>query len=124
KIESTYGAEDRRFPAYLAALLGADATGGNQYQVLTNGDQIFPPMLGAIAEAKRRISFETYIYEQGTVADQFTAALEAAARRGVQVDLVVDAMGSDRGPAAAVKHLRDAGAHLRPFGQPTWYTPE
>jgi len=124
KIESTYGAEDRRFPAYLAALLGADATGGNQYQVLTNGDQIFPPMLGAIAEAKRRISFETYIYEQGTVADQFTAALEAAARRGVQVDLVVDAMGSDRVPAEAVKHLCDAGAHVGQFGQPTWYTLE
>ena len=51
KIQSAYGADDRRFPAYVAALLGADATGGNQYQVLTNGDQIFPSMLGAISAA-------------------------------------------------------------------------
>jgi cardiolipin synthase len=124
KVESAYGAEDRRFPAYLAALLGADATSGNQYQVLTNGDQIFPPMLGAIAEAKRRVSFETYIYEKGSVGDQFTAALEAAARRGVQVDLVVDAMGSDKVPQETVKRLRDAGVQIGQFGQPSWYTLE
>ena len=119
-----HGADDRRFPAYVAALLGADATGGNQYQVLTNGDQIFPSMLGAISAATRRISFETYIYEKGSVADQFTAALEAAARRGVQVDLVVDAMGSDKVPQETVKRLRDAGAQIGQFGQPSWYTLE
>ena len=33
--------------------------------MLTNGDQIFPAMLEAIRGAKRRISFETYIYETG-----------------------------------------------------------
>jgi cardiolipin synthase len=121
RVESAYGAEDRRFPAYLAALLGADATGGNQYQVLANGDQIFPSMLGAIADAKRRVSFETYIYDKGSVGDQFTATLEAAARRGVQVDLVVDAMGSTKVPEETVKRLRDAGAHVGQFGKPNWY---
>ena len=124
KIQSTYGAEDSRFPAYLAALIGADATGGNAYQVLTNGDQIFPAMLGAINGARRRISFETYIYDKGIVGDQFTAALEAAAHRGVQVNLVIDAMGSDTLPADAVKRLRNAGAQIGEFGQPRWYTLE
>jgi cardiolipin synthase len=124
KIESAYTAEDRRFPAYLAALLGADATGGNQYQVLTNGDQIFPAMLGAIEGAKRRVSFETYIYDKGSVGDQFTAALAAAAQRGVQVDVVVDAMGSNKVPSETVKRLRDAGAQVGQFGKPNWYTLE
>jgi cardiolipin synthase len=124
KIESAYGAEDTRFPAYLAALLGADATGGNQYQVLTNGDQIFPSMLRAISEAKRRVSFETYIYDKGSVGEQFTAALETAARRGVQVDLVVDAMGSNKVPEEMMKRLRDAGAQIGEFGKPGWYTLE
>jgi cardiolipin synthase A/B len=124
KIESAYSAEDRRFPAYLAALLGADATGGNQYQVLTNGDQIFPAMVGAMEGAKRRVSFETYIYDKGSVGDQFTTALAAAAQRGVQVDVVVDAMGSDRVPSETVKRLRDAGAQVGQFGKPNWYTLE
>ncbi|HYT66926.1 MAG TPA: hypothetical protein VEL51_10925, partial [Vicinamibacterales bacterium] len=60
KIQSAYAAEDPQFPGYSAALLGVPATGGNTYTVLTNGDQIFPPMLGAVKGAQRRISFETY----------------------------------------------------------------
>ena len=55
-------------------------------------------MLEAIDGARRRISFETYIYDTGEIADQFTAALEEAARRGVQVNLVVDAVGRDKIP--------------------------
>ena len=99
RIESAYGAEDPRFPPYLATLLGTAASTGNRYQVLANGDQLFPPMLAAIASARRRISFETYIYQRGSVGEQFTSALERAAQRGVQVNLVVDAMGSNRIPS-------------------------
>jgi cardiolipin synthase len=58
---SALAAEDPGFPAYLAALVGADLVGGNRYEVLTNGDQIFPAMLKAIDSARHRISFETYI---------------------------------------------------------------
>ena len=124
KIESAYGAEDPHFPAYLAALVGADATGGNQYQVLDNGDEIFPAMLGAIDGARRRVSFETYIFDKGAVGDRFTAALEAAARRGVQVNLVIDAIGSKSLPRADVERLRAAGAHVGSFGTPRWYSLE
>jgi cardiolipin synthase len=124
KIVSAYGADDPRFPAYVAALVGADPTGGNRYQVLTNGDQIFPAMLGAINGAKRRISFETYIYDTGTVAGQFTSALEAALRRGVQVNLVIDAMGSKKMSKDHIQRLRDAGAHIGDFGKLRWYSLE
>ena len=53
---SAIGAEDPRFPAYVAALVGADVARGNHYEVLTNGDQFFPAMLSAINQAKKRIS--------------------------------------------------------------------
>jgi cardiolipin synthase len=62
KIRSAHAADDPQFPGYVAVLLGAEATGGNQYTVLTNGDQIFPAMLAAVNSARRRISFETYIF--------------------------------------------------------------
>ena len=101
--------EDARFPAYLAALVGADLARGNRYEVLTNGDQIFPAMLKAIDEAGRRISFETYIYDTGTVATQFTAALERAARRGVRVQLTIDAVGASSMEKDHVDRLRAAG---------------
>jgi cardiolipin synthase len=123
QIESAYGADEPTFPAYVAALLGAQSTGGNQYQVLTNGDEIFPAMLAAINGAQRRVAFETYIYEDGDVGARFTSALEAAARRGVQVNLVIDAMGSTV-PDEWKTRLLDAGAKVGTFGQPSWYTLE
>jgi len=124
QIESAHAANDPVFPAYIAALLNVPATGGNTYTVLTNGDQIFPSMLAAIAGARRRISFETYIYEKGRVGEQFTDALEAAARRGVLVTLITDAMGSKKIPKEWRERLLGAGARLGEFGQPNWYSLE
>jgi cardiolipin synthase len=124
RIESPYRAEDPLFPAYVSALLGVEALGGNRYDVLTNGDQIFPAMLAAINAATRRVCLETYIYEKGIVGDQFSAAFEAAARRGVQVRMVVDALGSDKIPKEWRQRLVNAGVSIGEFGQPKWYTLE
>jgi cardiolipin synthase len=124
RIGSAYAAEDPLFPGYVAVLLGGQATGGNRYTVLTNGDQIFPPMLEAVKGARRRISFETYIYNEGTVGQQFTEAFIAAAKRGVLVQLVVDAIGSNKIPKEWQESLRSAGVKVGEFGQPKWYSLE
>jgi cardiolipin synthase len=124
KIESAHAAADPLFPGYTAALLGVNATGGNRYTVLTNGDEIFPPMLAAVTAAQHRISMETYIYNKGSVGEQFTKAFEDAARRGVDVRLVVDAMGSDKIPKEWQDRLRAAGVKVGRFGEPKWYALE
>src|SRR4029079_10988938 len=80
--------------------------------------------VAAMRNPRRRVSFETYIYEKGSVGEQFTAALERAAQRGVQVNLVVDAMGSSRIPSEWTQRLRRAGARVGLFGKPDWYTLE
>src|SRR5262245_48023424 len=67
RVKSDIAAEDPRDPDYVAALVAAALTRGNRYDVLTNGDQIFPAMLGAIDHARRRVSFETYVYDTGDV---------------------------------------------------------
>ena len=124
KIQSAYAADDPQFPSYAAALLGVHATGGNRYTVLTNGDQIFPSMLAAVNGAQRRISFETYIYNDGAVGKQFTDAFIAAAKRGVLVQLVIDALGSKKIPKEWRESLIAAGVKLGEFGAPTWYSLE
>ena len=123
-VRSAYGAEDPRHAAYLAALVGADLTRGNSFDVLTNGDQFFPAMLDALKGAKRRISFETYIYDKDSIAQKFTAELEAAARRGVHVYLVVDAVGGSSMDNADIERLRNAGCHVANFNTPSWYSLE
>ena len=124
KIQSAHGADTPAFPAYAAALLGAHPTGGNTYTVLTNGDQIFPSMLTAVREAKRRISLETYIYNEGVVGQEFTNAFIDAAKRGVLVQLVVDAMGSNKIPKEWHESMTAAGVKLGEFGKAKWYSLE
>jgi cardiolipin synthase A/B len=124
KIRSAVSADDTRHPPYIAALVGAALTRGNRYDVLTNGDQIFPAMLEAIHGARRRISFETYIYDVGEISRQFTAALEAAARRGVQVNLVIDSIGGSGMKGDDVKRLQAAGCHIGTFNSLKWYNLE
>jgi cardiolipin synthase len=123
KVRSALGAEDRRHASYIAALVGADETHGNDYDVLTNGDQVFPAMLDAIRGAKRRINFETYIYDTGEIANQFTTALEEAARRNVRVNILVDAVGSSMDDAH-VERLQNAGCRVAKFGPLGWYAIE
>jgi cardiolipin synthase A/B len=124
RIHSAVGADDPRHPDYIAGLLGAQITRGNSFTVLTNGDQIFPAMLASVRGAKRRISFETYIYDKGEIADEFTRALEDAARRGVRVSLVVDAVGASGIDGEHVKRLEAAGCRVARFNVPNWYSLE
>jgi cardiolipin synthase len=113
-ITSPVAAADPRFAEYVASLTGTPVEAGDAYQVLRNGDDVFPAMLDAIDRATRRISFESFIYEDGTVGDQFTDALVAAAGRSVDVRIVLDAIGSALS-SASQNRLTTAGAKLAWF---------
>jgi cardiolipin synthase len=113
KIKSSLAVEDTRFPQYVANLLGHRLTSNDSYVVLTNGDHAFPVMLAAIEHAKKRIALETYIYAGGEVGTQFSDALEAAARRGVRVHIVLDSVGSKKMSGDDEKRLEAAGAQIR-----------
>ena len=124
RVQSAVHAGSPDHPGYVAALVAAQVTHGNAFDVLTNGVQIFPAMLDAITGATRRISFETYIYDDGEMADAFTAALEGAARRGVLVNVVVDSVGASSMSGEHVDRLRRAGAHVAEFNVPAWHSLE
>jgi cardiolipin synthase len=82
---------------------------------LWQGREIFPAMHEAIAEAARSIRLETYIYTDGKVGRQMLAALTQAARRGVKVQVLVDAIGSWFLPDAFFSPLLAAGGEFRRF---------
>jgi cardiolipin synthase len=119
RVRSAHGAADPLFPDYVASLVGAPVTHGDRYRVRQNGDEIYPAMLAAIDAARRRVAFESFNFIAGEAADRFLASLTAAARRGVVVRVVLDAVGAVPPPARLEERLREAGvevAWFNPFG--------
>lgn len=112
EVRSPVAAADPDFPDYIASLIGAPVTSGETFDVLQNGDTIFPAMLAAVEGAQRRISFESFIYSDGAISEQFTRAFAAAARRGVDVRIVLDGYGASDLPPASVAMLEDAGVRV------------
>ena len=66
---------------------------GNRLELLAGGARAYPAMLAAIDAAERSVTLCTYIFDPGLVGDAFVDALSRAHRRGVQVRVLVDAIG-------------------------------
>src|ERR1043166_5912070 len=63
---------------------------------LRTGEEAFAAMLDAIEAAETSIRLEIYIYEAGPIGQKFLDAFVRARQRGVQVQVLVDALGSVR----------------------------
>src|SRR6185503_3247530 len=76
-----------------AAVTGWPLTAGNRVEMLTEAEQIFAAMIGAIESARDYVYFTTYIFDSGPLGQRFAAALTAAAERGVDVRVLIDGVG-------------------------------
>ena len=107
-------------PAFARALEAhtlASLVPGNRAQVLLNGNEIFPAMLGAIRGANSTITFANFIYEDGDIAGEMATALAERCRAGVRVSVLLDAVGSSEMPRQYWTTLQDAGCQV------AWYRP-
>lgn len=98
---------------------------GNAILPLVGGDQAYPAMLAAIADARRSIVLSSYILAHDRAGVDFAFALAQAVRRGVAVRVLLDALGSRYTRASMVRELRRSGVEVAlfmPFGWP-WRMP-
>ena len=89
-------------PAFAATITGyteAPIVAGNRIDVLLNGDEIFPAKLKLIKDATKTINYAQYVFEEGQPADDVARALAERCRAGVQVNVLVDAVGAMAMPA-------------------------
>jgi cardiolipin synthase len=107
----------------LETLTGIAFTEGNSLTILRNGDHIFPAMLEAIEQARRSVDLMTYVYWKGDIATRFAEALSAAARRGVRVRLLIDAVGGLQIERDLVRRMDGAGVHVEWFRKPWLNSP-
>jgi cardiolipin synthase len=90
-------------------------TRGNSVRPLVNGEEAFPAMIGAIDAAERTVALSTYVFNHDPAGEMFVAALARAVRRGVEVRVLIDAVGArySRPPIAGT--LRQRGIQVARF---------
>ncbi|MBM9401691.1 cardiolipin synthase [Gluconacetobacter azotocaptans] len=90
----------------VSKLTGRPLMTGNSIRVLHDGDEAYPQMLDAIANATTTILLCSYIFRNDNVGGRFVTALVDAHRRGVAVRVLVDGIGSGyfRCPVAHALH--------------------
>lgn len=114
-ISSTIGP---RFARGLWRIAAADASSGNEVELMRDGTRIFDAMIDVITQARETIVIESYIVNSDSVGMRFADALIAAAKRGVQVRLIADWVGSWTTKRSYWRLLRDGGVAVRIFNPP------
>jgi cardiolipin synthase len=110
------------FLRMVEAITDAQVRRPSSVEVLTNGEVYFEAELEAIARAEHSVNLEAYIFQRGEVAGRFVRALAERARAGVEVRLVLDAVGSFASWQSYFKELTDAGGRVGWYHPLRWHT--
>jgi cardiolipin synthase len=94
---------------------------GNRVDILTDGAQFYPAMRDAIRAAEASVNLEAYILFPGEAADMLTGAMIERAAAGVDVRVVVDAIGSAWPFNRVVRRLEAGGCTVYFYQSPAWY---
>lgn len=110
-----------QFRRELAILTGSPIWTGAQVEVLPNGNNFYPAELDAIRHAQRTVDFQAYIFKPGDIGKQFVQALAERAAAGVQVNVVVDGLGSGTTGKGDFQPVTKAGGHVTFYHPIRWY---
>jgi cardiolipin synthase len=116
-LETDFPVKSHEFCQTIVGATGAHFIKNNKVAVLNNGEEFYPAMLEDVRNAKRTITMEAYIYWKGEIGMQFARALAARRRAGVEVKLLLDAVGSSTIGKEILELLRDSGCEL------AWFNP-
>ena len=112
----------------LANLSGATSLrrllGGNQIELLVNGEQAYPAMLQAIDAAEHSVYLGSYIFDGGGVGRRFVDSLVAARARGVEVRVLIDGVGRMYSWPRAHRRLKKRGVPVAIYLPPSLLPPK
>jgi cardiolipin synthase A/B len=111
-----------RSPEFLSLLERIDGDvffGDNRSAVFFHGNEAFASMLQDVAAARDEVLLEAYIFKDDATGKRFQEELLAAAKRGVTVRVLADAIGSWETRRAFWEELRGGGVDARLF-HPPW----
>ncbi|HUS20271.1 MAG TPA: phospholipase D-like domain-containing protein [Terriglobales bacterium] len=113
--------ESQEFWRMLESLADSRLHPSNRIQVLPNGENYYQAELNTIAQAQHSIHLEMYIFYDSEIGKRFVAAIAERARAGVQVRMVIDAIGSLNTGKDFFKPITDAGGKVNWYHPVRWY---
>jgi len=117
------GAIAKRIAGSLGPLMRPHFTEGNRIRLLESAQHYFPALLAAIAAARRLVHLETYIFADDRTGHSVAEALVGAARRGVDVRVLIDGFGGGDFARKLAVRLPQDGAKVRIYGPEHWWRP-
>jgi cardiolipin synthase len=91
------------------------ARGGHRFELLGDGERAYARLLELIAASQRTIDLTMFILGDDATGSSVVDSLVARANDGVDVRVVLDAVGSTNSKRAAGRLLRAAGGSVRVF---------
>ncbi len=88
-----------------------------ELSVFFSGDEAYASILEAIAGAKHHVNMEYYIWEPDRIGTRLRDALVASAKRGVEVRLHLDGVGSAKANRRFWRPLLEAGGNVKHFNR-------
>ncbi|WP_210257224.1 phosphatidylserine/phosphatidylglycerophosphate/cardiolipin synthase family protein [Chelativorans sp. ZYF759] len=121
-IPHLHAVSDPQFLRTMEGIFSGNLRGGHEIDTLLNGVEIFPAMLESIRAATDTLNFETFVYWSGEIAEEFANEMAAAARRGVEVRVLIDWAGSIPFEQRLIDIMEEAGVLVHRFRPIRWYT--
>jgi cardiolipin synthase len=94
------------------------AVPGNKLTMLFDGVNSFAERNRLIDGAKESISLQTFIFNSDDTGWELANRLSAAAKRGVEVRVIYDGMGSNRADPKMFEMMKAAGVQVREYADP------
>ncbi len=84
----------------------------NTITILNNGENKFPKLISKLKDAKNHIHLEYYKFEEDEIGKSILELLQQKAKSGIQVRMIVDALGSNHISTFTIDKLKISGVEI------------
>jgi cardiolipin synthase len=104
----------------LAGLTNGTVFAGNRATVYQNG-RVFEELKSRIKSAQHTVHLESFVWSAGDLEKEFVEVLSERTKAGIQVRVLLDAVGAMDGSEEAFAALKQAGVDLHFYCRPHWW---
>ncbi len=121
RVSSSIPEDDARLVALGSGLGAAAAACAREIEIFQGGAEFYAALEEAIAGARHHIHLEFYIWSPDRIGTRLRDLLMKKVQEGVELRLLVDAVGSPKFDKDFMRPLQELGAEVLLFNKPKWF---